>query len=152
MEDCEFCNGEFEHTTIRKYDNWELQLFLSQYYLGRCLVKLDRHIEDVNELEKHERNELFEKILPEVRKALNNSFSPDHYNYATLGNDCRHLHFHVVPRYENKRKFKGREYKDENWNRHYKHDQETETPDRNFDEIRSEIESKLGAMRESERI
>ena len=116
---CEFCRNEFSNTTIKEYNYWKLQLFLNQYYLGRCLLKLDRHIIDLCDLREEERQELFEKILPEVKKALDNLFEPDLYNYSSLGNDCRHLHLHLIPRYSSKREFQGTEFKDENWNSHY---------------------------------
>ena len=119
-EECEFCNNEFEHTVIKEYENWKVQLFLNQCYLGRTLVKLKRHVVDLTELNREERSELFEKVLPKLKEATDNLFDPDLYNQATLGNDCRHFHLHVIPRYKDRRIFNGEEFKDENWNSDYK--------------------------------
>lgn len=144
MDDCEFCNGEFEHTTIKKYDNWSLELFLNQYYLGRCLIKLNRHVEDVNKIDKEEQKEIFEKIMPELKEALDSLFEPDLYNYATLGNDCRHLHFHVIPRYAEEREFNGKTYVDENWNQHYLgYPSDFSIGDEDLEKLEAQIRSEL---------
>lgn len=143
-QECEFCRGEFEHTVIKKYDNWTLQLFLNQYYLGRCLVKLDRHTVDLTGLREEERRELFENVLPSLKAAIDETFSPDLYNYSSLGNDCRHLHLHVIPRYRDERKFNKTVFRDENWNSHYTpYPKDFEVTDATFEKIKSEIQQQL---------
>ncbi len=139
-EGCEFCNAEFEHTVIKEYENWTAQLFLNQYYPGRCLIKLKRHIVDFFELKESERSELFEEVVPELKDALNNIFEPDLYNYASLGNDCRHLHLHLIPRYRSKRSFEYQDFEDENWNSNFTpYPIDFEIPDQTFERIRTEI-------------
>lgn len=143
-EDCEFCQNEFEHTVIKDYENWEIQLFLNQCYLGRTLVKLKRHVVDLTEVNKQERVELFEKVLPELKQAADSLFDPDLYNQATLGNDCRHFHLHVIPRYETRRKFDGKEFKDENWNSDYKpYPKDFEVSDGTLETIRDAMADEL---------
>ena len=119
-ENCEFCKNEFNHTVIKDYENWQLQLFMNQYYLGRCLIKLKDHKIDITELNQDERSELFEIVLPELKDSIDNLFNPSLYNHATLGNDCRHFHLHFIPRYQSERKFNGKRFVDENYNTHYK--------------------------------
>ena len=34
-----------------------------------------------------------------VAEAVNLAFKPLKLNYELLGNDCRHIHWHIVPRY-----------------------------------------------------
>lgn len=118
-EDCEFCTNKFSNTVLKDYQNWEIQLFLNQHYLGRTLIKLKRHAVDLTDLEKEEREELFEEILPKLKQATDKLFNPDLYNHATLGNDCRHFHLHFIPRYKSERIFNGEKFKDKNWNREY---------------------------------
>ena len=122
--DCLFCQNTFESYSINNYSNWDLQLFRDdQYYLGRTVIVFtDRHIEDITELSIEERNELFEIIIPELHTALEQTFRPDLYNYTSLGNDCRHLHIHVIPRYKEKREYNGKIFKDEYWNQTYSQD------------------------------
>ena len=143
-KDCEFCNEEFEDTVDKKYESWTVQLFLNQYYPGRCLIKLNRHIVDFFKLEEAERAELFEKVMPELKQVLNDIFDPDLYNYASLGNDCRHLHIHVIPRYSSEIVFRGVRFEDENWNSHYTpYPTDFEVSDKIFGEMKSEISTKL---------
>lgn len=113
---------------------------MNQYYLGRCLVKLNRHAEDLFDLDREERQELFEKIMPDLRKAIDESFRPEMYNYASLGNEVRHLHLHLIPRYKEERNFEGHEFRDERFGSHYKpYPRDFDIPDRLFDRIRHEI-------------
>ena len=143
-ESCEFCSNEFEHTVVKEFESWEVQLFTNQYYLGRCLVKLKRHEVDLNDLKTGERQELFEDVLPELREALRSLFDPDLYNYTSLRNDCRHFHIHVMPRYSSPRKFEGVEFFDENWNSHYKpYPSDFEIDEEVFDSLMSSISEKM---------
>lgn len=105
-EKCEFCHSQFSDTVIKEYQHWELQLFQDQYYLGRSLIKLKRHAVDLTELDEKERQELFDEVLPELKNSLDTLFEPDLYNQATLGNDCRHFHLHIIPRYRAERSSK----------------------------------------------
>lgn len=50
-----------------------------------------------------------------VRNRLSDIFQPDHFNYAFLANVVRHVHMHVMPRYQTPRTFLGSEYIDEHW-------------------------------------
>lgn len=126
MTDCVFCNNEFQEFVLKSYQNWEIQLFRDdQYYIGRTAVVLkNRHIENMVELTQDEREELFDLVLPDLVDALDTAFSPDHYNYTSLGNDCRHLHFHVIPRYKTPVTFAGQEFEDEYWNQTYSQEYE----------------------------
>jgi diadenosine tetraphosphate (Ap4A) HIT family hydrolase len=143
-EDCEFCQDKFSETLIKEYSKWDIQLFLNQYYLGRCLIKLKRHAVDITELEEKERKELFENVLPELKEALDNLFSPDLYNHATLGNDCRHFHIHFIPRYKEERIFNGEKFKDENWNSNYSpYPDNFEISEGTFDKIRKSIRKQI---------
>lgn len=119
--DCEFCNNKFEFADIKKYKYWKLQLFYDdQYFIGRSVAVLkDRHIVDITELKENERNELHTVVLPEIKKCLDKIFSPDLYNYSSLGNDCRHLHFHIIPRYKTNIYFNNKKFVDKVWNKHY---------------------------------
>lgn len=143
QKDCEFCREKFSETVIREYENWVIQLFLDQKYLGRTLIKLNRHAVDLTELKKHEREELFEKVLPDLKQATDKMFEPDLYNQATLGNECRHFHIHFIPRYRTERKFNGEKFTDENWNNHYKNSDESDVSEETFNKILEEMMREL---------
>jgi diadenosine tetraphosphate (Ap4A) HIT family hydrolase len=121
VENCLFCNDRFGDESIKRYDNWDLQLFRDdQYYIGRTVaVFKDRHIVDLSELRKSEREELFTQVIPDLQASLSKIYEPDLYNYSSIGNDCPHLHMHVIPRYKEPRSFNGKEFEDEYWNQTY---------------------------------
>lgn len=144
IEECEFCREKFADTVLKEYRHWQVQLFLNQYYLGRTLIKLKRHAVDLNELEEEERQELFDKVLPEVEEALDQLFEPDLYNQATLGNDCRHFHLHLIPRYSEERSFQGVVFRDENWNSHYKpYPEDHKISQKTFDNLKKKMSNRL---------
>lgn len=143
-EDCEFCRNKFSETVLKEYENWEIQLFLNQYYLGRSIIKLKRHAVDITDLSKNEREELFEKVFPELENAVGELFSPDLYNQATLGNDCRHFHIHFIPRYSSDRELNGEVFSDKNWNEDYRASPtEHNIRDETFEKIEKRIEEEL---------
>ena len=141
--ECEFCQQKFSDTVIEEYRHWELQLFTDQNYLGRSLIKLKRHAVDLTDLRPEERKEFFEKVLPELEDVLDEVFGPDLYNQATLGNDCRHFHFHVIPRYSSERNFAGERFVDENWNSHYKDTAENDTSKEVFNSIKNRLKQEI---------
>lgn len=121
---CIFCNKRFKYASIKEYKHWDLQLFVDdQYYIGRTVAALrGRHITNIKDLTKEEREDLFENVIPEINNSINKIFDPDLYNYSSLGNDCRHLHLHIVPRYKKVIEFEGKKFKDEYWNKTYSQD------------------------------
>jgi diadenosine tetraphosphate (Ap4A) HIT family hydrolase len=86
--------------------------------LGKVFVVLRRHEESVSELTAEE----WEELRHEVRWAterLRAAFEPDHFNYAFLQNQDRHVHLHVIPRYGEPRRFAGIEFSDPDYPAHY---------------------------------
>ncbi len=121
-EECIFCEEPegLEKDVIKRYDDWTSFVNLKQKRLGRSIIKLERHVEDLLETTEEEINQLHNQVLPELKKALDKAFQPDLYNYASLGNSVRHLHIHVIPRYKDEREFMGKKFRDKDWNSHYK--------------------------------
>ncbi|MCL5438382.1 MAG: HIT family protein [Patescibacteria group bacterium] len=89
-----------------------------QYYLGRCVILLKRHLEDFFDINENELKELF-KITKNLRDVVKKVFGADMFNYATLGNVERHVHLHFIPRYSKKVVFKGIAFEDKNWGKNY---------------------------------
>jgi len=112
---------DFDKLKLKVYDNWDLFLHVNQYpYIGRAYAWAKRDnatvISDMNNLE---RDELFDKIIPEWEKAVKKLFKHDTTNIACLGNTARHLHWHFIPRYNSPRTFRGVEFNDPNPNGNY---------------------------------
>ena len=70
-----------------------------QYYYGYCLLVSRRHAAELSDLPAEEqRSYLAEMCL--LARALQDCFTPRKMNYELLGNQVRHLHWHLFPRYE----------------------------------------------------
>lgn len=138
---CPLCNIKKE-LVIKKYKYWTLFINPNQCYLGRCKIKLNRHIIDLFDASQKERDEL-NKIIPKLRNALKELFNPDLFNYASLGNHIRHLHIHFIPRYRRKRKFKNIEFKDKRWGKNFTPYKEFKIPSHTLYELRDLIKGKL---------
>jgi diadenosine tetraphosphate (Ap4A) HIT family hydrolase len=50
---------------------------------------------------------------------LRRAFAPDHFNYAFLQNQDRHVHLHVIPRYATARMVAGLRFEDPDYPGHY---------------------------------
>ena len=84
--------------------HWSVFLYRNQGYLGRSVVYLkNRALTDPLDLTREERDELWDEILPKLTTALQAAFQPDRFNYAHLANRLHHVHWHVVPRYDEQR-------------------------------------------------
>ena len=81
-----------------------LFLFKEQSYSGRCVVAFKDHVNELYELCEEDRN-LFMKDVAHVAKTLNKIFSSKKINYGAYSDKLAHLHFHIVPKYEDSLNF-----------------------------------------------
>lgn len=77
-----------------------LYLFKEQTYRGRCIIAYKEHKSEIFNLTDEERS-LFMKDVATAATAMNKAFSPDKINYGAYADTMTHLHFHIVPKYEN---------------------------------------------------
>jgi len=82
---------ELEATTV--------YLFKEQTYKGRCVVTYKKHVNELFELEDEE-VALFMKDVKKVAAAIKKVFSPGKINYGAYSDKLPHLHFHIVPKYQ----------------------------------------------------
>ena len=85
---------------ICKLEVSTLYLFKEQTYKGRCVVAYNEHKSEIFNLSDEERS-LYIKDVARVAGALDKAFSPDKINYGAYADKMTHLHFHIVPKYEN---------------------------------------------------
>lgn len=107
MQQCGLCGempGELGTTAL-----WRVVLNLNQDRLGKCMLVLSRHEEDVCNLTPEETDDLW-AAFRRVKAALTACFQPDHFNYMFLMNQDAHVHLHVIPRYQSQRTFAGIEF------------------------------------------
>lgn len=77
----------------------KVYLFKEQSHKGRVVVAHKKHVSEIIDLDKNEREGFIEDIA-KVSKAIHKAFSPKKVNYGAYGDTGSHLHFHLVPKYE----------------------------------------------------
>lgn len=77
-----------------------LYLERNQTNRGYCILAFNpRHVNGIEHLPLDE-HMAFMADLKKAADAVFAAVSPDHMNYATLGNVIPHLHIHIIPRYK----------------------------------------------------
>lgn len=122
--------------------NWRLVLNHNQNLLGKCFLAMRRHVEDLRSLTEDEWLELHQQ-LADTTDALVRAFYPEHFNYAFLQNQDRHVHLHIIPRYAEARTFEGNVFHDPGYPGHYKID---DTPHRLPPDDESKLAQLLGHL------
>ncbi|HYD93746.1 MAG TPA: HIT family protein [Noviherbaspirillum sp.] len=96
---CELClhpGGE----VIYRDDNYRIVLVEDERYPGFCRVIWNAHVKEMTDLATAERAILIAAVW-QVEEAVREAMQPDKINVASLGNMTPHVHWHVIPRYEN---------------------------------------------------
>lgn len=73
-------------------------------YPAYCRVELLAHVQEMTDLLPAQRARMMKTVFA-VELALREIFKPDKINLASLGNKTPHLHWHVIPRFENDKHF-----------------------------------------------
>lgn len=95
---CELCaaaGGELLHATER----WRVVLVDDANYPGFCRVIWNAHVKEMTDLSVPERNELMAAVWI-VEQAVRDVMAPHKINLASFGNMVPHMHWHIIPRYE----------------------------------------------------
>ena len=71
-----------------------------QTHIGRSILAFNDHKRELFELSSIERERFMEDVA-NAAKALQHTFHSSKLNYAIYGDLVSHLHFHIVPKYEN---------------------------------------------------
>lgn len=101
---CMYCANDQRLTDIMieicELEASKVYLFKEQTYKGRCLVAYKKeHKNEIFELSEAELA-LYMKDVARVAAAINKTFSPNKINYGAYGDKMPHIHFHLVPKYE----------------------------------------------------
>jgi diadenosine tetraphosphate (Ap4A) HIT family hydrolase len=100
---CELCDhpgGEL----LWQNDLGRVVLVDDPQYPGFCRVILNRHVEEMTDLSASERLQIMTMVFA-VESTIRLVVQPDKINLASLGNVVPHLHWHIIPRFENDRHF-----------------------------------------------
>jgi diadenosine tetraphosphate (Ap4A) HIT family hydrolase len=108
--DCVLCQP-LETYEVCSFQYWRVVVNYNQNKLGKCMICLKRHDEDICNLSQDEVSELWD-VIRKLKVALLACFQPDHFNYAFLMNQDAHVHLHVIPRYRQDRLFAEIDFQD----------------------------------------
>ncbi len=100
---CPLCNP-CQNTILWQDQFCRVVLLRDADYPAYCRVELLSHIKEMTDLVPSERARMMKTVFA-VELALREMFNPDKINLASLGNKTPHLHWHVIPRFENDRHF-----------------------------------------------
>jgi len=102
-ENCFYCskNEDLDSLMIKicDLDVSTVYLFKEQTYKGRCNVVFKEHKSEITDLTEEEAA-TFIKDIRKVAVAIQKTFNPNKINYGAFADTMKHLHFHVVPKYE----------------------------------------------------
>lgn len=74
------------------------------HYPGFCRVIWNAHVREMSDLDPAQQQYLMSVVFA-VERAVRQLFSPDKINLASFGNMVPHLHWHVIPRWQDDRHF-----------------------------------------------
>ena len=135
---CPLCEPTLAAPVLRESDYWRVALNVNQNLLGKLLIVLGHHKEAVVDLTEPEWQDLREQLRWATGR-LQNAFAPEHFNYAFLQNQDRHIHLHVIPRYATDRSVGGQMFVDAGWPGHYEIGEVVKLSDETMSAIASEL-------------
>lgn len=102
---CKIVNGEIPAKKIFENEHAMAFLDISQVTKGHTLVIPKKHVQDLFELDPTDAKEIFE-VISKVAKQIDSTYSPLGLNLINnnrefAGQTVFHLHFHLIPRYNN---------------------------------------------------
>jgi len=101
--DCPLC-APTPHELIWQDNFCRIILLNDADYPGYCRVELLEHVKEMTDVDANSLNQIM-SIVFATEQAIRNVLQPTKINLASLGNKTPHIHWHVIPRFENDRHF-----------------------------------------------
>ena len=98
MADCELCAAQNEDVLVNT-PKFRVILVDDANYPGFCRVIWNAHVKEMTDLAIADRSALMQAVC-KVEQAIRDVMQPHKINLASLGNMVPHLHWHVIPRYQ----------------------------------------------------
>ena len=98
-KDCILCERQQDERIVLMREKWRVIFPDEAGYPGFCRVIWNAHVAEMTDLPEPDRMELMEVVFS-VEKAVREIMRPDKVNLASLGNRVPHLHWHIIPRFE----------------------------------------------------
>jgi diadenosine tetraphosphate (Ap4A) HIT family hydrolase len=101
MENCELCElcERTQGDIILSTEKWRIVLVDDANYPGFCRVIWQAHVKEMSDLSETDRLH-FMHIVWEVEIIVREVMHAHKINLASFGNMVPHLHWHIIPRYE----------------------------------------------------
>jgi diadenosine tetraphosphate (Ap4A) HIT family hydrolase len=109
MTDCILCKDGLkpeEGELIWRGDDCRVIMVNDPDLPGFCRVIWNRHVPEMSDLTYGEREHIMSLVFA-VEEVIREVMEPDKVNLATLGNMVPHIHWHVIPRYQDDAYFPG---------------------------------------------
>ena len=109
MANCVLCKAELtpeEGELIWRGDDCRVILVNDPDLPGFCRVIWNRHLAEMSDLTYGEREHIMSLVFV-VEEAVRHVMRPDKINLAALGNMVPHIHWHVIPRFQDDAFFPG---------------------------------------------
>ena len=103
MTNCALCVST-PHDLLWQDDFCRVVLLHDADYPAYCRVELLAHVKEMTDLLPADRARTM-KVVFAVESAVREVIQPDKINLASLGNKTPHMHWHVLPRFENDKHF-----------------------------------------------
>lgn len=100
---CELCHQD-GGTALYRTAAWRVVRVDDPHYPGFCRVILNRHEREMTDLPPAEQMELMATVFA-VEGVVRRLFQPDKINLASFGNMVPHVHWHIIPRWQDDRHF-----------------------------------------------
>lgn len=130
----------YPQTLLKEYEHWVVLLRPKQVTLGSLILALKGETQSMAEVKVEQFSELAQ-ITSELEKALQHSFAFDKINYLMLMMVDKHVHFHVIPRYEKDCQALGLIFHDSAWPKPPVLSQVNEIDDEQFQELKAILTS-----------
>jgi len=101
--ECDVC-GFGLWNPIASLSRSTIGLYNDARFPGRCIVSLDIHKDNFEELDE-ETTALFMEDIQKAMRAIKSATGADRVNMAILGNAESHVHAHLIPRYPDSEEF-----------------------------------------------
>ncbi|MFZ6646581.1 HIT family protein [Undibacterium sp. TJN25] len=98
MDGCELCDAALGDVVFSS-ERWRVILVDDSNYPGFCRVIWNGHVKEMTDLPAVQRAEIMQAVWA-VEEAIRAVMLPHKINLASFGNMVPHLHWHVIPRYQ----------------------------------------------------
>jgi len=84
---------------VKEFKQSILIIGANQHFRGYAILLLKRHVREPHQLASAAQRQLFDELMT-AGDAIWRCFKPWKLNYACLGNEVPHTHWHIIPRYK----------------------------------------------------